>query len=40
MGDKSLKSKEWQKKQDTLHIGQKKAAAFFKANPDPARKGK
>jgi hypothetical protein len=37
MGDRSPKSKERQKKQDTAQKGQKKAAAFAKANPAPAR---
>lgn len=37
MGDKSPKSKERQKKQDTAHKNQKKAAANAKANPTPAR---
>jgi len=37
MGDKSPKSKERQKKQDTTHDNQKKAAAFAKANPAPAK---
>ena len=36
MGDKSPKSKERQKKQDTTHKNQKKAAAIAKANPTPA----
>ena len=36
MGDKSPKSKERQKKQDTVHKNQQKAAAFAKANPTPA----
>lgn len=43
MGDKSPKSKERQKKQDTLQKGQKKDAAFAKANPAPPaspKKGK
>ena len=43
MGDKSPKSKERQKKQDTVQKGQKKAAAFAKANPSPPaspKKGK
>jgi hypothetical protein len=43
MGDKSPKSKERQKKQDTLQKGQKKATAFAKANPAPPaphKKGK
>ena len=35
MGDKSPKSKERQKKQDTAHKDQKKAAAIAKANPTP-----
>jgi hypothetical protein len=37
MGDKSPKSKQRQKKQDTTHKNQKKAAAIAKANPTPAR---
>jgi hypothetical protein len=37
MGDKSPKSKERQKKQDATHEIQKKAAAFTKANPTPAK---
>jgi hypothetical protein len=37
MGDKSPKSKERQKKQDATHDNQKKAAAFAKANPVPAK---
>ena len=37
MGDKSPKSKERQKKQDATHDNQKKAAAFAKANPTPAK---
>jgi hypothetical protein len=37
MGDKSPKSKERQKKQDTAHKDQKKAAAVAKASPSPAR---
>jgi hypothetical protein len=36
MGDKSPKSKERKKKQDTAHKSQKKAAAFAKAIPTPA----
>lgn len=43
MGDKSPKSKERQKKQETVHKGQVKAAAHAKANPappTPAKKGK
>ena len=36
MGDKSPKSKERQRKQDTAHKNQKKAAAIAKANPAPA----
>jgi hypothetical protein len=43
MGDKSPKSKERQKKQDTADKNQKKAAAFAKANPapqTPPKKGK
>lgn len=36
MGDKSPKSKNRQKKQDTAHKTQKKADAFAKANPAPA----
>jgi hypothetical protein len=37
MGDKSPKSKERQKKQDTAQKNQRKAAATAKANPAPAR---
>ena len=37
MGDKSPKSKERQKKQDTTQKNQKKAAAIAKANSTPAR---
>jgi len=37
MGDKSPKSKERQKKQDTTHDIQKKAAAIAKATPTSAR---
>lgn len=37
MGDKSPKSKERQKKQDTTQKNQKNAAAKAKANPTPAR---
>ena len=37
MSDKSPKSKERQKKQETTHASQKKAAAFAKANPTPAK---
>ena len=37
MGDKSPKSKERQKKQDTTQATQKKAEAFAKANPTPAK---
>jgi hypothetical protein len=37
MGDKSPKSKERQKKQDTAHKDQKKADAFTKANPIPVK---
>ncbi len=37
MGDKSPKSKERQKKQDTSHKNQKKAAALVKATPAPAK---
>lgn len=43
MGDKSPKSKERQKKQDTKSKDQKKAAAHAKANPAPStliKKGK
>jgi hypothetical protein len=43
MGDKSPKSKDRQKKQDTAQKSQKKAAAFAKMNPAPAlprKKGK
>jgi hypothetical protein len=36
MGDKSPKSKERQKKQDTTHKNQQKAAAIAKANPPVA----
>ena len=36
MGDKSPKSKEKQKKQDTTHKNQQKAATIAKANPTPA----
>lgn len=36
MGDKSPKSKERQKKQDTTHKNQKRAAAIAKANSTPA----
>ena len=36
MGDKSPKSKERQKKQDTTQKNQKKADAFAKAHPTPA----
>lgn len=36
MGDKSPKSKERQKKQDTAHKNQQKAAAIAKAKPTPA----
>jgi len=35
MGDKSPKSKQRQKKQETVHKNQKKAAAFAKAHPAP-----
>ena len=35
MGDKSPKSKERKKKQDTAQKGQKKADALAKANPSP-----
>ena len=35
MGDKSLKSKQRQKKQDTAQKNQKKAAALAKATPPP-----
>jgi hypothetical protein len=35
MGDKSPKSNERKKKQDTTQKSQKKAAAFAKANPTP-----
>jgi hypothetical protein len=37
LGDKSPKSKQRQKKQDATHDTQKKAAAFAKANPVPAK---
>jgi hypothetical protein len=37
MGDRSPKSRERQKKQDTANKNQKKAAAVAKANPVPAR---
>ena len=37
MGDKSPKSKERHKKQDTAQRDQRKAAAVAKANPAPAR---
>ena len=37
MGDKSPKSQQRQKKQDTAQKNQKKAAAISKANPTPAR---
>ena len=43
MGDKSPKSKDRQKKQDTAQKSQKKAAAFAKMSPAPAlprKKGK
>ena len=40
MGDKSPKSKERQKKQDTVAKSQKKADAFAKAHPTPAVPGK
>lgn len=43
MGDKSPKSKDKKKKQDTADKNQKKADAFAKANPAPgapAKKGK
>jgi hypothetical protein len=42
MGDKSPKSKDRQKKQDTADKNQKKAAAKAKATPSPneAKKGK
>ena len=43
MGDKSPKSKDRQKKQDTAQKSQKKATAFAKMNPAPAlphKKGK
>jgi len=36
MGDKSPKSKERLKKQDTTRKSQKKADAFAKAHPTPA----
>ena len=37
MGDKSPKSKERQKKQDTTQANQKKAAAIAKATPTPGK---
>jgi hypothetical protein len=37
MGDKSPRSKERQKKQDTTQKNQKKATASAKANPTPLR---
>jgi hypothetical protein len=37
MGDKSPKSKERQKKQDTAHKNQEKAAALAKAKPAPVK---
>ena len=43
MGDKSPKSKDKKKKQETVDKNQKKAAAIAKANPAPgvpAKKGK
>ena len=43
MGDKSPKSKDRQKKQDTANKDQKKADAYTKAHPTPAtpfKKGK
>jgi hypothetical protein len=43
VGDKSPKSKDRQKKQDTANKDQKKADAFAKAHPAPAtpfKKGK
>jgi hypothetical protein len=42
MGDRSPKSKDKQKKQDTVQKSQKKAAAFAKMNPAalPRKKGK
>lgn len=43
MGDKSPKSKDKKKKQDSAEKSQKKAAAFAKANPAPgvpAKKGR
>ena len=43
MGDRSPKSKDKQKKQDTAQKSQKKAAAFAKMNPAlalPRKKGK
>lgn len=36
MGDRSPKSKEREKKQDSANKSQKKAAAIAKANPTPA----
>ena len=36
MGDKSPRSRERKKKQDTAHKNQEKAAAIAKANPTPA----
>jgi len=40
MGDKSPKSKERQKKQDTAQKNKKKADAIAKAHPAPAVPGK
>jgi hypothetical protein len=40
MGDKSPKAMNRHKKQDAAQKGQKKAAAFTKANPSPAESGK
>ena len=37
MGDKSPKEKERQKKQDTAHKNQEKAAAIAKAKPVPGK---
>ncbi len=37
MGDKSQKSKDRHKKQDTAQKSQKKADALAKANPAPAK---
>lgn len=40
MGDKSPKSKERNQKQDKAQKGQKKAAAYAKAHPEPVEKPK